>query len=204
MNIKEAVTSRRSIKHFDPQHRMTEAEIQELIQYAILSPTAFNIQHWRFIHIEDKEKRQQIKDASWGQEQVASASLLLVLCADLNAWEKQPERYWCNAPKEVQDFLLPAIEDYYTNHHQAQRDECIRSTGIAAMNIMLMAKEMGYDSCPMDGFDFDKVARIINLPHDHIITMMIAIGKKTEEAKPRSGQLPLDEIFFIDAFPSKN
>ncbi len=200
MNIKQAIVERRSVKHFDPSHKMTEAEVTELMEHAILSPTAFNIQHWRFIRVEDQEKRQQIQDASWGQTQVTEASLLLVLCADLNAWEKQPERYWKNAPHEVQNFLLPAIEDYYTNHHQAQRDECFRSSSIAAMTIMLMAKELGYDSCPMDGFDFDKVAKIINLPHDHIITMMITIGKKTEDARPRSGQLPLNEVFMTDSF----
>ena len=63
-----------------------------------------------------------------------------------------------------------------------------------------MAKEMGYDSCPMDGFDFDKVAKIIDLPHDHIITMMITVGKKKDDARPRSGQLPLDEVLMIDGF----
>lgn len=200
MNIKEAIISRRSVKHFDPQHEMTEAEIQELMEHAVLSPTAFNIQHWRFIQVKDKEKRQQIEDVSWGQKQVTEASMLLVLCADLNAWEKEPERYWRDAPAEVQDFILPAIENYYTNHHQAQRDECHRSASIAAMNIMLMAKGMGYDSCPMDGFDFDQVARIINLPHDHIITMMITVGKKREDARPRAGQLPLNEVFLTDSF----
>ncbi len=200
MNIKQAITTRRSVKHFDPTNTMSDDEISELMEHAILSPTAFNIQHWRFIQVQDKDKRQQIEDASWGQKQVTESSLLLVLCADLNAWEKQPERYWRKAPTEVQDFLLPAIESYYTNHHQAQRDECIRSTSIAAMNIMLMAKGMGYDSCPMDGFDFDKVAKVINLPHDHIITMMITIGKKKEDARPRSGQLTLNEVFLTDTF----
>ncbi len=200
MNVKQAIKARRSVKHFDAGHQMTEAEINELMQHAILSPTAFNIQHWRFIQIADKQKRQQIRDASWGQAQVIDSSLLIVLCADLNAWEKQPKRYWRHAPKEIQDRLLPAIENYYTNHHQAQRDEAVRSAGIAAMTIMLMAKEMGYDSCPMDGFDFDEVARIIKLPHDHIITMMIAIGKKRKEVRPRAGQLPLDEVFLTDSF----
>ncbi len=200
MDIKQAITERRSIKHYDADHIMSDAEINELMEYAILSPTAFNIQHWRFVNVQDKDKRQQIQDASWGQIQVTESSLLLVLCADLNAWEKQPERYWKEAPEEVQGFLLPAIENYYTNHHQAQRDECIRSTSIAAMNIMLMAKGMGYDSCPMDGFDFDTVAKIINLPHDHIITMMITVGKKKEDARPRSGQLPLDEVLITDSF----
>lgn len=200
MNIQEAITSRRSVKHFDPDHEMTEQEVLELMEHAILSPTAFNIQHWRFVRVKDPVKRQKIQDASWGQAQVTESSLLLVLCADLNAWEKQPERYWANAPQEIQDYLLPAIENYYTNHHIAQRDECIRSASFAAMNIMLMAKGMGYDSCPMDGFDFDEVARIINLPHDHIITMMITIGKKRLDARPRSGQLPLEEVYFTDSF----
>ncbi len=200
MNIKEAIVNRRSVKHFDPEHVMSEADIEELMSHVILSPTAFNIQHWRFVRVVDAEKRQQIKKASWEQAQITDASLLLVLCADLNAWEKRPERYWREAPQQVQDFLLPAIADYYTNHHQAQRDECLRSASIAAMSIMLMAKEMGYDSCPMDGFDFDNVARIINLPHDHIITMMVVVGKKKEDARPRSGQLPLDEVFLTDGF----
>ena len=200
MNIKEAIVNRRSVKHFDPQHQMTEAEVNELMSHVILSPTAFNIQHWRFVRVADTDKRQQIQDASWGQAQVTEASLLLVLCADLNAWEKQPERYWQDAPQEVKNFLLPAIADYYTNHHQAQRDECFRSSSIAAMSIMLMATEMGYDSCPMDGFDFDKVAKIINLPHDHIITMMVVVGKKKEDARPRAGQLPLNEVIFNDNF----
>ena len=200
MNIKEAIASRRSVKHFDPEHIMSEAEIEELMSHVILSPTAFNIQHWRFVRVVDTEKRKQIKAASWQQAQVTDASLLLVVCADLNAWEKQPERYWREAPQEVQDFFVPAIADYYTNHHQAQRDECFRSASIAAMSIMLMAKEMGYDSCPMDGFDFDEVAKIIDLPHDHIITMMVAVGKKKEDARPRAGQLPLNEVLLTDSF----
>ena len=200
MDVKEAIRTRRSIKHYDPSHQMTEAEVQELMEHAILSPTAFNIQHWRFVRIQDKNKRQQIFEAAWGQAQVVDASELLVLCADINAWEKEPKRYWRNAPQAAQDAILPAIENYYANHHQGQRDEAIRSASIAAMNIMLMARGMGYDSCPMDGFDFDKVAKIINLPHDHIIIMMITIGKKLQDAHQRAGQLPLEEVLLTDGF----
>lgn len=200
MNTKQAIVNRRSVKHYDPEHQMTDAEITELMEHVILSPTAFNLQHWRFIHVVDKEKREQIKQASWGQSQVADASALFVVCADLNAWEKDPQRYWRNAPKEVQDFMLPSIEGYYTNHHQGMRDECFRSASLASMTLMLMAKEMGYDSCPMDGFDFDKVARLIDLPHDHIIVMMITVGKKIQDARPRAGQLALREVLFTDSF----
>ena len=76
MDVKEAIRTRRSIKHYDPSHQMTEAEVQELMEHAILSPTAFNIQHWRFVRVQDKNKRQQIFEAAWGQAQVVDASEL--------------------------------------------------------------------------------------------------------------------------------
>jgi nitroreductase len=56
----------------------------------------------------------------------------------------------------------------------------MRSYGIIAQTIMLAAKSLGYDSCPMDGFDFEKVAQLIRLPDDHVIAMFVAIGKRHE------------------------
>ncbi len=200
MKTKEAIRSRRAIKHYDPQHRMTEAEITELLSLAILAPTAFNIQNWRFVVVRDTGLREKIRAVSWDQAQVTDASLFIVLCADLKAWEKQPGRYWQNAPKEIQDFMLPAIDSYYRGREQVQRDEAMRSCGIAAQTLMLTAKSMGYDSCPMDGFDFDEVAKLIKLPEDHVIAMFVAIGKGTKQAWPRPGQLPLDEIVISDSF----
>ena len=116
------------------------------------------------------------------------------------AWKKNPERYWVNAPQPVQDFLVPAIDQYYNGREQVQRDEAMRSCGIAAQTLMLAAKSMGYDSCPMDGFDFDAVGKLINLPDDHVVTMFVAIGKGTQEAWPKPGQLPMDEVVIKDKF----
>ena len=79
-------------------------------------------------------------------------------------------------------------------------DEVMRSCGIAAQTLMLAAKSMGYDSCPMVGFDFDAVGRLINLPEDHVIAMMLAIGKATAPANPRGGQLPVEEVVVRNRF----
>ncbi len=200
MNTLEAITQRRAVKHYDADHRMSEEEIERLLSLATLSPTAFNIQNWRFVVVRDADLRSQIRAVSWDQAQVTDASLLVVLCADLKAWEKEPARYWRNAPTEVSDFLLPAIDGYYRDKDQVQRDEAMRSCGIAAQTLMLAAKSMGYDSCPMDGFDFDAVGRLINLPADHVIAMFVVIGKGATEAWPRGGQLPLDEVVIQDRF----
>jgi len=200
MDTKDAIKSRRSVKHYDPGHKITDTETEELLSLAALSPTAFNIQNWRFVVVKDTELRKQIRQVAWDQAQVTDSSLLIILCADLKAWEKSPDRYWANAPKEVQEFILPAIDAYYRDKDQVQRDEAMRSCGIVAQTLMLSAKTMGYDSCPMDGFDFSAVAKLINLPNDHVISMFIAIGKATEKAAPRAGQLSLDDVIIENTF----
>ena len=192
MELIDAIQSRRSHKVFDESHKLTPSEIDKLMKLAILSPTAFNIQHWRFVIITDQKLRQQIRKVSWDQSQVTDASLLIVLTGDLMAWNKNPKRYWKNAPEKVQDYLIPAIFDYYHCKPQVQRDEVMRSCGMAAMNLMLAAKDLGYDSCPMDGFDFEQVSKLLELPEDHIPAMFVAIGKSMQEPWPRPGQLTLE------------
>ena len=200
MELIDAIQSRRSHKVFDASHKLTPSEIDKLMKLAILSPTAFNIQHWRFVIITDQKLRQQIRKVSWDQSQVTDASLLIVLTGDLMAWNKNPKRYWKNAPEKVQDYLIPAIFDYYHGKPQVQRDEVMRSCGMAAMNLMLAAKDLGYDSCPMDGFDFEQVSKLLELPEDHIPAMFVAIGKSMQEPWPRPGQLTLEEIVKYNHF----
>ena len=200
MNVTQAITERRSVKAFDPNHLMSEQEINQLMSLAMLTPTAFNIQNWRLVLVTDPLLRQQIRAASWNQAQVEEASLLIVLTADLNAWAKQPERYWKNAPKAASDVLVPMIGQYYQNNDQVQRDEAMRSCGMAATTLMLAAKEMGYDTCPMDGFDFAAVSKLLNLPADHIPSMFVVVGKALKAAAPRGGQLAMDEVVVYNQF----
>lgn len=200
MNTFAAIETRRSIKHFDPQHKMTEDEIQKLLSAAMLSPTSFNIQNWRFVAVTDQAQKDKLKAAAWDQAQVGDASLVVLLCGDLKAYAKSPDRYWKNAPKEAQEVLVPMIAKFYDNNENLQRDEAIRSGGIAAQSIMLGAKEMGYDSCPMIGFDQQKVAEIINLPEDNILVMMITVGKALKPARERGGQLAYEEVVFRESF----
>lgn len=56
------------------------------------------------------------------------------------------------------------------------------------------------DSCPMDGFDFDAVGKLINLPDDHVVAMFVAIGKAIKEAWPRPGQLTMSEVVVENRF----
>ncbi len=196
-----AIKERRSVKHYDNAHEMSEAEINALLELALLSPTSFNMQNWRFVVVTDPEKRAAIQAAAWNQAQVTEASITILLCANLNAHE-DAGRYWVHAPQSVQDMLIPMIAPLYQNNAQLRRDEAMRSIGIAAQTLMLTAKSMGYDSCPMIGFDPEKVAEIIELPKNHVIGMMLTVGKALKDANVRSGQLPYDEVVFRNGFSS--
>ena len=196
-----AIKERRSVKHYDPAHEMSEAEINALLELALLSPTSFNMQHWRFVVVTDTEKLAAIQTAAWNQAQVTEASITILLCAKLNAHE-DAGRYWVHAPQSVQDILVPMISPFYQNNAQLRRDEAMRSIGIAAQTLLLTAQSMGYDSCPMIGFDPEKVAEIIDLPENHVIGMMLTVGKALKDANVRSGQLPYDEVVFRNGFSS--
>lgn len=201
MDVFEAIEQRRAVKHFDPDHTITPEEETRLLEAAIQAPTSFNIQHWRFVILRDKELRARIrKEFGNDQAQMTDASLLILMTADMKAWEKNPHRYWTNAPKEVADLLVGWMGPFHEGREWLQRDEAQRSIGMAMQTIMLAAKGMGYDSCPMIGFDIEEVAKLINLPSDHVMGPMVAVGKKVKDVWPKPGQLPLSELVVENSF----
>ncbi len=201
MNVIESIESRRSIKHYDSGHEMPEEDIARLMHLAKLAPSSFNMQNYRFLLVRDMELRQQIRDVAWDQAQVTDASLLVVMCADLTAHADNPQRYWNHAPQAVQDILVPALTPFYEGNERLIRDEAMRSTGFAGMSLMLAARGMGYDSCPMIGFDAAAVSRLINLPDHFVLSFILAIGKGTSAAWPRGERLPDSETVFTNRFP---
>ena len=168
-----------------PSIRDAEADFERLFDLALLSPTSFNIQNWRFVAVRDPELRKEIRAAAWDQAQVTDACVVIVLCADLHAAEKDPARYWRNAPEAAREKIVPMIPSFYEDNPELQRDEAMRSIGIAAQTIMIAAKGLGYDSCPMIGFDPVKIGELIGLPDGHVVGLMITVGKAIKPANPR-------------------
>ena len=201
MDTFDAIYQRRAIKQFDPEHKLTQEEETKLLEAAIQAPTSFNIQHWRFVVVRDPELRQRIRtEFGNDQAQMTDASLLVIMTADVNAWKKEPQRYWQNAPTAVAELLVGWMAPFHEGREWLQRDEAQRSIGMAMQTLMLAGKAMGYDSCPMIGFDIEKVAETIGLPEDHVMGPMVAIGKGTKSTWPKPGQLPLEEIVFENSF----
>ena len=94
MNVSEALVARRAIKWYDPEHRMPEAEFRHLMELAILAPTAFNIQNWRFVVVRDPALRQADSGGRVGPG--AGDRRLAADCAvrGPEGMGEEPARYW--------------------------------------------------------------------------------------------------------------
>jgi nitroreductase len=201
IDVLSAIEARRAVRAFDPDHRMSEDETTRLFAVASRAPSAFNLQHWRFVVVADPALRRDIRGAAWDQAQVTDASLLVVLVADLQAWQSAG-RVWDWADEAVRNRMLGMIDPFYRGRDGFQRDEAMRSVGMVAQTLMLAATGIGLASCPMDGFDPDAVSNIIGVPAGHAVVMMVAIGKEMAGAPayPRTERLPLADTVVIDRF----
>ena len=200
MDVFDAIETRRAIKKFDPTHKMSSEDVQKLMKHVILAPTSYNQQNWRFVYVTNQDVKEKISVAARGQAQPRDGSMVIILCGDMTAWKTEPLRYWKNHPTEKQETVKANLERKYSDNPQNQRDEAVRSCGMAAQTIMLAARQMGLDSCPMVGFEYDDLAKVINLPENHLIVMMVVVGKRAVDASERGGQLPLDQVAFENTF----
>jgi len=201
MELDTLLEKRRSLREFDPSHAMPDEDLHAIVDAARKTPTSFNIQNWRFVAIRDRGIKEKIKRAAWDQAQVGINSVLFALCADTKAWDSDPERYWTANGDETAKHMAGMTRGFYKGRDDVQRDEAMRSIGMAATAIMLKATDLGYACSPMIGFDPVATAQAINAPEDHVVGMLIAVGKSTAEPYPKT-ELPRGEVMIYDFFPA--
>ena len=193
MEFLDIVQQRRSVKSYDTEKSISDVELKELFGEVTLSPSSFNLQHWIFIAVKDSEQKKLLKEAAWGQQQVEDCCVAILVCGKLDAHKDAPEIYK-NAPKEVQEGLLPMINNIYEGKEQLQRDEAIRSASLAAMTLMYAAKNRGWATGPMIGFDQVATSKLLNLTQEYIPVMLLVLGYQKNEPRPRDYRRPIEEI----------
>lgn len=198
--INTIIQSRKATRSYDANFMVDSQTVEELIQLAQAAPSSFNIQHCRFVVVNDPLLRQKIRDVAMNQSQITDASLLIIVCAKKDAWKENISQKWSHTNEQVQGFIRQSIDDFYQNNTEIQRDEAIRSSGMASQNLMLAAAGMDLQSGAMVGFDYEKVAELIQLPANHIISNFIVIGKGIETNDSKSPRLPLRDILIENTF----
>ncbi len=183
MDVIQVIKERRSINFFDAAREISDDKILELFDLANLSPSSFNLQPWKVIVVKNSERKKVLRQCALNQPKVEEASVVLIMVADPKALEENRERVldsWQELgymKPEMREMYAELMKNLYGTEDSLRRKIfAVKNTALYAMNVMIVAKGLGIDTHPMDGFDEDCIKREFNIPDDKIIPMLIAVG----------------------------
>lgn len=199
MDLEKVIKERKAVRHYKENVTIPKSEIEELLRLSSQSPSGHNLQSWCVAVITNNELREKIKPFAHDQEQVVTASALLVFFADTHSAERLDDIY----KQDVAEGFLPAemleakIADSHAYHAtltaQQLTENAIIDTSLFAMHFMLLAKAKGYDTVPMRGFSADAIDALVETPANYKPLLLMAIGKSEKEGYGTS-RLAIDEF----------
>ncbi|MFJ7983503.1 nitroreductase family protein [Lysinibacillus xylanilyticus] len=197
--VNQIMHQRKSVRKYNANTTISRETIMQLLEDATSSPSSSNMQPWRFIVIDDKEIQKNINIFSFNQEQIETASAIIAVIGDTEMYLNAEEIYSKNVelgymPEEIASKLAQdSLAMYGAIPKEALLNIVHFDAGLISMQIMLLAKEMGYDTVAMGGFDKSKFAEYMELPSNEVPILLLAIG---EAAGPAYGssRLPIERL----------
>jgi len=191
--LRKVIEDRRSANNFIKGIELPKEELVEMFELLRLAPSCFNIQHAHYLVVSEENKKELLREAAFRQYKVHTASAAILVLGDKEAYKKADKIYSGMASlgilsKEEYKQIIEAINGLYEGRGvDFQRDEAIRNAALSAMMFMLIAKDKGWDTCPMIGFDPDKIREIFNIPDRYEPALLITIGKEEMKNKRLRG-----------------
>ncbi|SFD45829.1 Nitroreductase [Bacillus sp. OV194] len=200
-NFNDILTGRRSIRYYDPSVKISKDEMTEILNKATLAPSSVNMQPWRFLVIESDEAKATLAPlARFNNSQVETSSAMIAVFGDLNNFDKSEEIYSKAVelgymPQDVKEQMMGRLTAHFdTLDPEVNKETVLIDGGLVSMNLMLAARAHGYDTCPIGGYEKDKIAEAFGLDKDRYVpVMLISIGKAANTGYP-SVRLPVEEV----------
>jgi len=196
---------RRSVRHYDPNFKLSDEEVRELLEIAVQAPSSSNLQPWRFLVINKQETKQKLLPIANNQQQIVDASVVIAVLGDTKAYVNADRIYDELVEKgmmtqEVKDFYVGSIVKNYGNFpEEIATKVAMIDGGLVSMQLMLAAKAKGLDTVPMGGFDQVKFVEAFNVPENFKPVMLISVGKGIKAGFEKV-RLTLDEVLTWDQF----
>jgi len=197
MDFKDCVEQRYATKRFDGRP-IPDAAVRELLELVRLAPSALNLQPWRIKVVSNPAQKEALKPAAFDQEQITTCSHLLVFCADpdydglirrLEALLKEN-----GVPEETRTAIVEMASRFADAMTPEQRFAWSQAqTYLALSNALHGAKSLGFDSCPMTGFDPAAFSRILAIPGPLVPVILCPIGYAADSPGPKR-RFSLEEI----------
>jgi nitroreductase len=198
-SLSEIIKDRRSVRKYDSTYIIQREEIEEILRGATLAPSSSNLQPWRFVVVEDQAAKKELCSIAYNQEQVEKASAVIAVLGDLEMF-KNAEKVYQSAYESgfMTEENRKKMTENTVNLYSKATDEMRKNianydAGLVSMQIMLLAKDRGYDTVPMSGFNKEKFVERFNIPDRFYPIVLIPIGKAAAPAHPTT-RLPLEDI----------
>ncbi|KOO50549.1 nitroreductase family protein [Priestia koreensis] len=193
----EVVSSRTSIREYDPAKKPSKQDLTEILEATVKSPSAWNLQHWHFMVITDSNALERLLPIAYNQRQVVDSGAVIAVLGDLEANKNVDDVYnplveAGHMTSEVKDILAGQINGAYQNGVFA-RDAAYSNASLAAMTLMHAAKAKGFDTCAMGGFNAQKFIEEFKVEDRFVPVMLLSVGTAAKEAHA-SDRLPLDQV----------
>ena len=198
-SVYSVMKARKSVRVFNPDFTIPKEEIEEMLELATIAPSSSNLQSWRFLVIQDASVKKELKAIANNQAQAEESSAVIAILGDVDAYKKVEQIYTQNVAEghmdeSIKDRTIANTHAVYPNVSKEVRMNIASfDAGLVSMQFMLIAKERGYDTSTMGGFDKVKFAERFELPDNLFPIVLIALGKAAAPAYG-SSRLPLDEV----------
>ena len=173
--IIEALNFRHACKEFNPKKKITDQDFTFILEAGRLSPSSFGFEPWKFLIVQNMKLREKLKEHTWGgQKQIPTSSHLLVILARKSYFMKYDSQYMQDflknvkqLPEDVIKTKIGYIENFQKNDFKILESEraifdwACRQTYISLTNMMTAAAMIGIDSCPMEGFNAEKINAVL-------------------------------------------
>ena len=184
---------------FDPTFTLDRATIAELVRLATLAPSAFHLQNWNFHSVHSPEAKEVLTQLAYGQRQVRDAAVTYIVVGELNAHTTLHERLQPSVDAGIldaalQDQWVGMATDAHQDNPRMQRDEAIRSASLAAMSLLIAAREMDLDCGVLGGFDAAGVHAAFEFSPDEIPVMLVTVGRAAPGNWPQKVRRPLEDV----------
>ncbi len=190
----DALNFRHACKKFDPDKKVSPNDLDTILGAACLSPTSFGMEAWKFLVLASDEIRTKVRPACWDQAQVTDASHVIVILARPSLVEPDNDYVLKNFQRRglPEDATLAYADRYkwYLATEVSTRMSTYAWTAkqcyIGLANIMTTAASLGIDTCPMEGFEKDKVEAILEIDTSEFqVAVLVALGYRAGEQTPR-------------------
>ena len=198
----KAMDFRHACKVFDENKTISDEEMRYILEAGRRSPSSFGMEGWKFLVITNQELKEKLRPACWDQVQITSSSHLVIVLAAIENVKVEsgiPEKRFSRRemPQESLDFYL----DLYARHladvlSTDDKTYCwtARQTYIALGNMMTAAAYIGIDSCPIEGFEKEKVEEILGLDtKKYQVSVIVPFGYRLN-AQSEQLRLPFEEV----------